>query len=121
LILKMDILRRQIRAIPTEKTVTINMQSAVVGNDAQAAAGGYAYDWLNPTARATGGSASGWTMVGENGPEMVDLPGGSNVATANGTRELLQGAGRSGPSADEIGAAVARAMRSELQNAGLGW
>lgn len=38
---------------------------------------------------ATGGYASGITMVGENGPELVDLPGGSTVYNRVATSRLL--------------------------------
>lgn len=41
--------------------------------------------------KAAGGPASGWTVVGEEGPELVDLPGGSFVHTAGQTREMLGG------------------------------
>lgn len=38
---------------------------------------------------ATGGYASGITLVGERGPELVDLPGGSTVHNNVATRRLL--------------------------------
>jgi hypothetical protein len=42
-------------------------------------------------ARATGGPASGPTLVGEQGPEIVDLPGGSNVINARDTEKAMGG------------------------------
>jgi hypothetical protein len=44
--------------------------------------------------KAAGGSASGLTVVGERGPEVVDLPAGSFVHTANESRALMSGPGR---------------------------
>lgn len=41
--------------------------------------------------RANGGLASGWTMVGERGPELVNLPGGSYVNSASQTQRMMQG------------------------------
>lgn len=41
--------------------------------------------------RATGGYAAGVTLVGERGPELVDLPGGSTVSNAVATSRLLGG------------------------------
>lgn len=45
-----------------------------------------------PKARATGGPASGLTLVGEKGPELLDLPGGSNVIDAQKTGTIMGGA-----------------------------
>ena len=42
------------------------------------------------TARARGGAASGLTLLGEEGPELVDLPSGSYVYTATRTAAMLQ-------------------------------
>lgn len=42
---------------------------------------------------ASGGSASGWSIVGEQGPELVKLPGGSNIVPnnqLNGTASISQ-------------------------------
>lgn len=38
---------------------------------------------------ATGGPHSGVTLVGEKGPELVDLPGGSYIHTADETKRML--------------------------------
>lgn len=40
-------------------------------------------------AKASGGLASGWTIVGENGPELVDLPNGANIVNNPQSKELL--------------------------------
>jgi hypothetical protein len=42
---------------------------------------------------ASGGARGGMTMVGEEGPEIVDLPYGSTVRTAGETREMMRGGG----------------------------
>jgi uncharacterized protein (DUF697 family) len=43
--------------------------------------------------RATGGPAGGWTLTGEQGPELVRLPYGSSVVPAGRTQSMLAGAG----------------------------
>lgn len=43
--------------------------------------------------RASGGPAQGWTLVGENGPELVDLPNGSYVHSTSKSRDILAAAG----------------------------
>lgn len=53
---------------------------------------------LNPfsfTGRAAGGPASGWTVVGERGPELVNLPNGSYVNSNANSKQMLEGSGRS--------------------------
>lgn len=42
---------------------------------------------------ATGGARSRFTMVGEHGPELVNLPAGSSVRSNPDTRRLMAGAG----------------------------
>lgn len=43
--------------------------------------------------RAHGGPASGLTLVGERGPELLELPAGSYVHNNNATKEMLSGGG----------------------------
>ena len=47
-------------------------------------------------AKGTEGSRGGTALVGEQGPELVNLPAGSQVLRAPETREALRGAGGSG-------------------------
>lgn len=47
-------------------------------------------------AAATGGVRNNMTLVGEQGPEVVDLPAGSRVRSNPDTRRLLSGAGAGG-------------------------
>lgn len=47
-------------------------------------------------AAATGGVRSNMTLVGEQGPELVRLPSGSNVRSNPDTRRLLAASGRAG-------------------------
>ncbi|MDF5758622.1 phage tail tape measure protein [Spongiactinospora sp. TRM90649] len=42
-------------------------------------------------AKASGGRAGGWTLVGEEGPELLNLPSNSYVLPAGTTRALLSG------------------------------
>lgn len=44
--------------------------------------------------KAVGGPASGLTLVGERGPELVDFPNGSYVYNNNDTKEMLSGSGQ---------------------------
>ena len=48
------------------------------------------------TARKVGGDASGLTMVGEDGPEIVDFKTAVNVVPAHRTQETLKTLGESG-------------------------
>lgn len=45
---------------------------------------------IAPSQAAAGGSKSGWTMVGEEGPEMVKLPRGSSVTPAEHMSRALK-------------------------------
>ena len=47
--------------------------------------------------RASGGPAGGTTLVGENGPEIVNLASGSFVNDASSSRRQMQGSGNSSP------------------------
>ena len=75
-----------------------------------------------------GGFAGGWAMLGERGPELARLPGGTDVFTAAQSRDLLaSGSGRSGPligSQTIYGVAagdVERETRRALRRAALAW
>jgi hypothetical protein len=46
--------------------------------------------------KAGGGPAGGWTLVGEEGPEILNLPYGSSVMTAGATRRMAGNGGSSG-------------------------
>jgi len=59
--------------------------------------------------RASGGSASGLTWVGEKGPELVDLPGGSYVHN-NAESQRMASSGYEGPTARDIGEQTALAI-----------
>jgi hypothetical protein len=54
---------------------------------------------VNVNGAAVGGTRSGVTLVGEEGPELVDLPNGSFVHTNSETRDILNNSGpaTSGP------------------------
>lgn len=94
-----------------DKTLTITTVYAEAGPRTQAPP-------LNK--RASGGLAFGRTLVGERGPEIVDLPPGSFVRNTSTTQSILQTtrtdeilqrlASRPQPTAAEIGRAVAQAI-----------
>ncbi|WP_159011748.1 hypothetical protein [Streptomyces sp. NRRL F-5123] len=74
------------------KTVTITYRGLVSGAGVPVAGGGrYAHGGV--VGAASGGPRSRMTLVGEQGPELVDLAAGSRVHTANETRHMLSGAG----------------------------
>lgn len=52
--------------------------------------------------KATGGPASGMTLVGEQGPELVNLGPMANVMTANMTKAVMQGDMRRGGSGGAV-------------------
>lgn len=67
--------------------------------------------------KATGGPASGMTLVGEQGPELVNLGPMANVMTANMTRLALSGAGAR---RDAGGVAVANNITIDARGADQG-
>lgn len=130
-----------INALPSGKTIDVilNMIGAQFGkqqgNTPTDAASAQAWAQNNkPQARASGGPAAGMTLVGENGPEVVNLPGGSFVNNNNATRNMLSGGGQdNGALAAAIQAladkmenlrmdygALSSAFTFELQRAGIG-
>lgn len=64
--------------------------------------------------RASGGSAGGLTWVGERGPELLNLPGGSYVNNAQQSQAMQQ------IDYEQMGQAVARHLVPALQVAGIG-
>jgi len=83
------------RDIP--RAVTIAMRITGVTNVSKAAAAirkQYAHGGITGAAE-TGGIREGMTLVGEGGPELVDLPPGSNVKPAGTTKAMLESAGNS--------------------------
>lgn len=81
-------------------------------------------------ARASGGIAGGWTMVGERGRELVQLPQGSRVVP-NGTTEAMMASGGGGgpvevivrpaPGAERgLAAALLQVLRFEVRTTGRG-
>ena len=97
---------------------------AVIGGTIGATLGGTAGSYLGSFAdkkRATGGSASGLTLVGERGPEFVDLPGNSMVTTNERSRSFLDSIRRAADSALIGASTIAAASRQagvEIRNAG---
>jgi hypothetical protein len=55
-----------------------------------------------PVGAASGGPRSSWTLVGEQGPEMVRLPYGSSVSPNGKTRSMLSGRGGGGAQIIEV-------------------
>jgi hypothetical protein len=109
--------------------------NAQVGGSTNTQTGqGAASAWLAGNQRAAGGPAMGRTLVGENGPEIVDLPGGSFVNN-NGTSKAMLSGGQTDNGAmaaaiqnladrfDTLRAeftALPRAFGAELQRVGIG-
>jgi len=57
---------------------------------------------------ATGGARSNMTLVGEHGPELVNLPGGSHVRSNPDTKRMMGGGGGGGAAIVEIKSSGAR-------------
>lgn len=74
--------------------VTNYTQQRNYGYNGNSATGGHAHGGI--IGAATGGIRSRMTMVGEHGPELVDLPSGSRVRSNPDTRRMLAGAGGGG-------------------------
>jgi hypothetical protein len=62
---------------------------------------GHRYGGVVGTA-ASGGNRSGMTLVGEEGPELVNLPSGSRVQTAGATRAAMTGNDDSGSKSSTV-------------------
>ena len=91
------LLADKINGLPTEKTfvytVTGNVTESFYNAVTSASIGGgglLGRPTVSP--RATGGIASGLTLVGERGPEIVNLPAGSRVYSNTQTNQLTGGA-----------------------------
>lgn len=70
---------------------------------------------LGYSRRASGGPTSGLTLLGEEGPELVDLPGGSFVFTAAQTSALMRGGSLPGGGRFETATASASSGPSEAK------
>ena len=106
--------KRELDRIPD---VTISVRFRIVGQAAASAAVrtaqilhnlGYAHGGIKGA--ASGGGQSGLTWVGEQGPELVDLPAGSRVNTAGDSRRLADqsGGGQGGQMSGSLRLAVDR-------------
>ena len=84
---------RLVRGVVTEAGATISQALSTVGSGLGGSAGGFNAGGSGFTAMASGGRgiSGGLTLVGENGPELVRLPLGSDVIPANPTSSLLSG------------------------------
>lgn len=67
-------------------------------------------------AKGTSYAPGGVAMVGEQGPEIVELPRGSKVNTASETRRMMSGAGQSGSSGS--GGAILVEVASSVDESG---
>jgi hypothetical protein len=85
---KVNGIANAINAIPANKTSTITVMTNY-NYASNNTAGGTDGDPATP--RASGGFTRGRTLVGEHGPEIVDLPGGSYVNNSSQSREMMTG------------------------------
>jgi TP901 family phage tail tape measure protein len=101
--------------------ITTNTQYGVVAHEG----GGYAHGGV--VGAAGGGPRSGMTWVGEQGPELVSIPAGSTVHSANQSRQMDMAGNRGGGGPIELvinldGREVARQLfdpfRSEIRDKG---
>lgn len=73
-------------------------------------------------AAATGGVRRNMTLVGERGPEIVDLPGGSHVRSNSDSRRMMAGGGTPAPTTliidaanDDISRMLLKILRSAIR------
>lgn len=85
-----DAFQRSLNATPTSVTARLSTVSRSVGSSAQV--------------RATGGPVSGQVLVGERGPELVEVGAGVNVRPASNTANQVSEVGGGG--GDTFGGAV---------------
>lgn len=108
------------------RTATTYVRTVQYGIGAEAAnAARRAHGGVIGTA-ATGGVRGNLTMVGEQGPELVQLPTGSHVRSNPDTRRILGGSGRTGPPArliidaagDDVSQLLLKLLRNAIRNEG---
>jgi hypothetical protein len=104
---KFDEVKSAVDAIPSSKTVTINVVETGAGVAALRASGGVVGK------AATGGVRGNMVLVGEQGPELVSLPYGSAVHTAGQTNRMM--AKSSTPAMDGGGSMDYQEMLAELR------
>ncbi|MFB4273026.1 hypothetical protein [Nonomuraea sp. GTA35] len=83
--------------IPSKVKSVLTKESADLAYNKQAEAFNARLD-----GKATGGPAGGWTMVGERGAELVKLPFGSQVTSANQTAAMLASGAAPAPTVIEL-------------------
>lgn len=82
--------------------------------------GGAPLDLAGAPRNAAGGPAGGMTWVGENGPELVNLPRGSYVNNNQTSNRIAQGSGQvfiSSDQLDEMARTLARVLGQQMQRA----
>jgi hypothetical protein len=75
------------------KTVTVTVREVITKADTGKAGTHHDYAHGGITGAASGGARGGRTLVGEEGPEVVDMPFGSTVHPAGESRAMLAGSG----------------------------
>lgn len=113
-----------------DKTVNVyvNAQSNIAGGAAAffRASGGNVGSSPRIPAAATGGNRGNKVMVGEHGPEIVDLPGGSHVRSNSDTRRYLSQQVNQGPvptmrieaAHDDVSQFLLRLLRRSIRSEG---
>jgi hypothetical protein len=100
-----------INGVPTFRSTTLsvnvvsNVNSAVAGIRSAVASVGGSFGWSGPK-HARGGSnlPAGWSLVGEEGPELMYVPGGSTILDAQKTSGALSGSGSGAGMPGSLGA-----------------
>jgi hypothetical protein len=101
-----DHITASIANIPENKTTTVDL----VTNHISVYSGGYGSGNYIPGYAAGGVSGGGMAWVGERGPELVNLPSGSRVHSAQDSKQMAQG----GTSIDykKMGKEIVNALRA---------
>lgn len=100
-------------ALIQSKTVTITVRTSLEDQLGLWGQGNNSYIGLPVSNQATGGLGGGWTLTGERGAEIVDLPAGSRVHSNTRTNQIMR---QQGERVIEIDyRRMARAFAEELQ------
>lgn len=100
----------------TKMVETLATLASALAGAGTAGAGGSGAG-LSVGGNASGGSASGLTWVGENGPELVNLPQGSYVNHNQQSNRMAQGPVQAYIDYDELARTMARVLGQQMQRA----
>ena len=98
------------------QTLIDALGSLAIGTSVSSTTGSLPANVAHP-GRASGGYASGMTMVGENGPELVNLPSGAYVNNAISSRAMTNQPVKAYIDYDELARTMGRVLGQQMQRA----